>query len=162
MSDPQPSLARLFFDRARQVYLGERTSIGLPLADLVEMCSEVATQLELIRLVRGQNDPHFRDLLVLFLEQAADKLEETGSEIDDNVDLLDRAGLAPTAAVTAGAVALIVASGGAAAPILVLVAGTIGIGALGVGRSSLKGKARKQKGDAKRVRGLAAKLRTEK
>ncbi|MEH0197672.1 hypothetical protein V7S57_20880 [Caulobacter sp. CCNWLY153] len=44
----------------------------------------------------------------------ADKLEEAAGNADDAADLLDRAGLAPAVTVTTGAIALTLATGGAA------------------------------------------------
>lgn len=158
MTDEQPSLAAIFFEQARQTYLGEEPRSPLPFGQLVQLCSDVSLQLELTRLVQAQNDPHFRAFLASFLEQAAEAIEEAGEKIEDGLELLDRAAIAPTATVSAGAIAAIVATGGAAAPVLVLVAGVAGLAGLGVLRTSQRAKAREQKKAARRVRALGMKL----
>jgi hypothetical protein len=159
--DPR-ALPRVFYERTRDVYLNEREGIDFTLDQLVEMAGDVSAQLELTRRVReGQNDPHFRELLILFLEKAADDLEEAAGAADDSADLLDRAGLTPSIAITTGAIAAIVATGGAVIPILVLAGGAVGLGALGVGRTALKAKSRRQKAGAKKLRSLAERLRTK-
>ena len=147
---------------ARAAYLGERASIDITLEQLVEMAGEVSAQLELTRRVaEGRNDPHFRELLVLVLEKAADDTEDAAGSADDTVDLLDRAGVAPFGAITAGAIAAIVATGGSFLPALVLVAGALSLGALGVLRTALKSRSRRQKAGARRRRGLADGLRAK-
>jgi hypothetical protein len=125
------------------------------------MAGEVSAQLELIRRVReGQNDPNFRELLIMYLEKAADDLEDVASSADDSADLLDRAGLTPTVAMTTGAIAAIVTTGGAAMPIVVLAGSVVILGALGVGRTTLRSKSRRQRAGARKLRGLAERLRT--
>ncbi|PVM86812.1 hypothetical protein DDF62_17310 [Caulobacter radicis] len=159
MSLPDLSLARVFYDRAREVYLETRPSIDVTPDQLLAIASDVSTQLELVRLVRELNDPEFRQLLILFLEDAADKLEEAAGNADDAADLLDRAGLAPAVTVTTGAIALTLATGGAAVPVVVVFLGAGGMIALGFGRTTLKSKSRREKSGAKKLLSLAAKLK---
>jgi hypothetical protein len=156
---PDPNLARLFFERAREAYLDGKASIDFTPDQLLNMASDVSSQLEFIRLVKESNDPEFRALLVLFLEDAADKLEAAAANADDSVDLLDRAGLAPTVTITTGAVALVVTTGGAALPIVVVALGAGAMIGLGFGRTTLKSKSRREKAGARKLLGLAAKLK---
>ena len=159
---PRKDLPREFYERTRDVYLGEREGIDFTVEQLVEMAGDVSAQLELTRRVReGQNDPNFRELLILFLEKAADELDEAAGAGDDFADLLDRAGLPPSGAVTAAAIAAIVASHGALIPILVLAGGAASLGLLGAGRTRLKSKSRREKADSKTLRNLADRLRVK-
>lgn len=156
---PDASLARLFFDTAREAYLDGRTSINFTPDQLLAMASDISSQLEFTRLVKELNDPEFRQLLILFLEDAAEKFDHAAARADDSADLLDRAGLAPSATVTTGAIAMIVTTGGAALPVVVVGLGALAMVVLGFGRTTLKSKSRREKAGAKKLLGLAAKLK---
>ncbi|HEY1750526.1 MAG TPA: hypothetical protein VGG29_04650 [Caulobacteraceae bacterium] len=150
----------MFYEHARDVYLGDRRNIDFTIEQMVAMAGDVSAQIELTRRVREeQNDPQFRELLVLYLEKAADELDEVAGAVDDTIDLLDRAALAPAVAVTTGAIAAIIATQAALAPLIVLFLGAVSIGVLGVGRTGLKATGRQRKSGAKRLRSLADRLR---
>ena len=157
---PDSSLARLFFQRARETYIGGKPSIDFTPEQLLALANDVSSQLEFTRLVKDLNDEEFRDLLVLFLEDAADKLETAAASADDSVELLDRAGLAPTVTITTGAVALVITTGGAALPFVVVALGAGAMVGLGFGRNTLKlEKPTREKAGAKKLLALAAKLK---
>lgn len=118
---------------------------------------------QLVQLLRpdpGQNDTRCRDFVADFLEGAAEEFEDAAGEIENSVDLLDRAGLAPAAAVAGGGIVAMVTFGGGA--IFLLIGGAFALGVLGIGRTHVKAQARRQAQRAKKFRTLAAQLRGDK
>ncbi|MCW5760756.1 MAG: hypothetical protein KIS90_13385 [Phenylobacterium sp.] len=151
------SPAATFIARARAAYMGEESE--LPSGRFIRLFDDFAARTELVRLMRAENDPNFREFVGDVLDAIADELEEVARGAQSRVELIDRSGFPVAVAVTGAAILSIVVTGGAAGPISALIGGAFSLGVLGIGRTQTTIAASDETARAARLRALAGRLR---
>ena len=148
-----------FFGAARNVLVGDSDRLDFEVYDLLAIVENPALRARFQTLYRelAQN-PELGVLVREFLEDVATDLEDKAKVTDIKVDLLDRAGLAVAASVTAAGIAAIIATGGTVGAIILLSGGLIGMGSAGTGRTIMKLGGQRDVSAAQKIRRLVNNL----
>ena len=153
-------LVERFYIDARFAIDSGHVHITLHPADIVRIANFPATRSRFRDEFRKINDPEFRELIKEYLGDVINDLESASERSEIKVDLIDRVGMTPSAAITvSGLVALAgaTASVAVAAPFL-LAGGLIGLSFSGGGRTLLRSRAQRNKADARKVKQLKESL----
>lgn len=147
------------FSQAREVVLGERDEIDISLDDIMALVSNEVLQARFRARFRleAQNQ-ETRELILILLSSISTEAIETSEQIAIDADGVDHYVGRPSIGVSAGAVAMLVASTGLGA-ILLLCSGVAGLIVGGVGSNILKKRANRLKAFGSRLHTLIEDLK---
>lgn len=157
MSDSDRYIVDGFFDEVR--YAAERGIGSIGASDIIAIAGSQKLRVEFRQCYNQLNDPSTRDDIRDYLQSVVNDLENAAEQADLKADLLDRVGLAPSAAITGTGIVAIVTASAAAAP-AVIALGLVGAIACGVGRTWLKSGAQRNKASSRKVKQLLDSLKT--
>ena len=149
-------LVERFYTDARFALDNGYVHITLQPGDIVRIANLPATRSGFRDEFRRINDPESQAHIKDYLGDVINDLESAAERSEIKVDLIDRVGMTPSAAITvAGVVALAGATASVAlvAPFL-LAGGLIGLAFSGVGRTLLRSRAQRNKADSRKVKQL--------
>ena len=136
-----------FFEEIRAADQGR--SADIPVSYVLAIASDPALRLQFRQAFHQINDPDMRLSIREYLGNLIGDLETASDRTDIKIDLLDRAGMGPSASVVAaGIVALVSAT--VVAP-FVLAAGLVGLITCGIGRTMLRSSVQQNKASMRRV-----------
>ena len=142
-----PYPVEAFFEEIRAADQGR--SAHIPAPSVLAIAGDAALRLRFRQAFHQINDPDMKLTILEYLRNLIGDLETASDRTDIKVDLLDRAGMTPSASVVAtGIVALVSAT--TVAP-FVLAAGLIGVIACGIGRTLLRSNVQQNKASIRRV-----------
>ena len=150
-----------FFAEAREILDGARAEFELSPESLIKIAAQPALRSEFSRRLKAINNDELRQLILDFLRDMVEVMDDAASEAERKVDLLDRAGMGVAASVTAAGIGTTVAASAAAGslvgPLGLLVGGLLGLIATAWGRDRLKRSANRSKSWAGKFRRLIGK-----
>jgi hypothetical protein len=153
------NLPERFFSEARSVLLQEAGKLTFEPADVLRIAKTRATRADFRRRFRQETDnQELREVILDFLEDVAEDMEDDSEVSEIKVDLVDRAGMAVMASVTGAAIVVIVVSGATLGSIVLLCGGLMGLTATSTSRTLMKFSSRRSRSTAKTVRRLIAYL----
>jgi len=144
-----------FFAEARAALLDSKPSIDIASTDILRISEDATLRADFRRLFRRDtNDPELKALILRYLREVADSLEDAAEVADIDVDLLDRVAMAPSAGAVVAGCAAMIATGGAIGAIVLVSGGLFGLAASGIGRTRKKRRVQKNKASRRRILGL--------
>lgn len=140
------SLPALFIERARAAMLDGHRKIEFDPWHVVAIASATNLRTAFIDLVNNQsNDPDLKRLVLEYIRDIAEALENSTAGSESFIDLIDKAGFpVATGAVGAG-IALLVSAGIILGPIALFSGGLVGLGLCGTGRTIIRLQGNKNK-----------------
>ena len=157
----QDELLDRFFEQARAVLLGERDSIDLSGAELVQLVSNDVLRLRFRhRFRREVQDPDLRLLVITYLAGIAAREEELAGEAKLDADGIDRYVERVAIGATTAGVAAIISTGGVGALVL-LFGGLIGLSLGGATSHRMKKRALRRDHLARRLRLVLSELTSD-
>jgi hypothetical protein len=156
-------VVRKLFDGARDASLGLASRLDLTREELDQIATDAVVQVRIRQEFVKLNDPDVAELVLAYLEVAADALEEDAKSARNAVDALEwtfgfGSKLLPIIG-AAAAVASLVATTGLAGSLVALVAGVISLVGAGLVRYHLTNTALKNQTGAERIRRLVENVR---
>ena len=153
------NLPARFFAEARGLLVEQSGTLNFEANDILRICENAGTRTEFIRLFNMPgNDPDLSRLILGYLEDIADDLEDQAKACENNVDLIDHTGTRTAAAATAAGIAAIFATGGSVGAVILFAAGIVGLTATGLSRFRLRRTSLKYLSSAQKTRRLARNL----
>jgi hypothetical protein len=149
---PEENLADRFFSEARAALLDGKPTIDIAPTDILTIAQDASLRATFRQSFRQQiNDPELKLSILRYLRDVADSLEDAAEADAANLELIDRAALTPSAAVTVAGIVAIVATGVALGSIALLAGGVFGLGASGAGRTWIRRRSNTNKSSRRKI-----------
>ena len=159
MTPHRNDLPERFLEEARSALLDGEPRFNPQ--DVILISADASLRARFIEHVRTHvNDPDLKSVIVDYIEETAESLDGHVDLTDTVVELIDRASFPVATAAVLSGIGLFVSVGVVLGPVAIFMSGLAGLAISGTGQTMLRLRSNRSKATAKKLRRLAAQLRS--